>query len=146
MAKGSVNKVILMGNLGKDPEMRYSPDGKAIANFSIATTEIWKDKATGKNADKTEWHRLVAFNRQAEIIGEYVGKGSKLYIEGRLQTRKWQNKDGVDQYTTEVVVDKLEMLGERKTQAAPQAESPESPLEKAGPDSHDMFDDDIPFN
>lgn len=108
----SVNKVILIGNLGKDPEMRYMPSGDAIANFSIATTDTWKDKS-GEKQEKTEWHRISMFGRQAEIAGEYLKKGSPVYIEGRLQTRKWQNKEGLDQYTTEIVADRMQMLGGR---------------------------------
>lgn len=108
----SVNKVILIGNLGKDPEMRYMPSGDAIANFSIATTDTWKDK-NGEKQEKTEWHRISMFGRQAEVAGEYLKKGSPVYIEGRLQTRKWQNKEGQDQYTTEVVADRMQMLGGR---------------------------------
>jgi single-strand DNA-binding protein len=108
----SVNKVILIGNLGADPEMRYMPSGDAIANFRIATTDTWKDK-NGEKQEKTEWHRISMFGRQAEVAGEYLKKGSAVYIEGRLQTRKWQNKEGQDQYTTEVVADRMQMLGGR---------------------------------
>ncbi len=113
----SVNKVILVGNLGRDPETRYMPDGGAITNASIATTETWKDK-NGEKQEKTEWHRIVFYNRGnyklAEIAGEYLKKGSQIYIEGRLQTRKWQDKDGVDKYTTEVIADAMQMLGGRQ--------------------------------
>ena len=101
----SVNKVILVGNLGRDPETRYSPDGSAITNVSIATTDTWKDKATGEKKENTEWHRLVFFNRLAEIAGEYLKKGSQIYVEGKLKTRKWTDKEGQEKYTTEVVVD-----------------------------------------
>ncbi len=109
----SVNKVILVGNLGRDPETRYMPDGAAITNFSIATTEQWKDKA-GDKQEKTEWHRISTFQRLAEIAGEYLKKGSQVYIEGRLQTRKWTDKDGVEKFTTEIIADKMQMLGSRQ--------------------------------
>ena len=105
----SVNKVILLGNLGKDPDIRYLINGDAVANINLATTETWKDK-NGEKQSKTEWHKLVAFKRQAEIAGEYLKSGSQIYIEGHLQTRKWE-KDGVDHYTTEIVIDKLQMIG-----------------------------------
>ena len=108
----SVNKVILIGNLGADPEMRYMPSGEAIANLRIATTDTWKDKS-GEKQERTEWHRVVMYGRQAEIAGEYLRKGRPVYIEGRLQTRKWQNKEGQDQYTTEIVADRMQMLGGR---------------------------------
>ena len=104
MARG-INKVILIGNLGQDPDVRYSADGRAIANISVATTDSWKDKNTGERQDRTEWHRVVFFGKLAEIVAEYLKKGSQVYIEGRLQTRKWQDKSGQDRYTTEVVVD-----------------------------------------
>ena len=103
----SVNKVILVGNLGRDPEVRYSPDGAAICNVSIATTSNWKDKTSGERREETEWHRVVFYNRLAEIAGEYLRKGRPVYVEGRLKTRKWQNKEGVDQYTTEVIADQM---------------------------------------
>jgi single-strand DNA-binding protein len=113
----SVNKVILVGNLGRDPETRYSPDGSAITTVSIATTETWKDKS-GEKQEKTEWHRVVFFNRGnyklAEIAGEYLKKGSQVYVEGRLQTRKWQDKDGVEKYSTEVIAEAMQMLGSRQ--------------------------------
>jgi len=107
----SINKVILIGRLGRDPEIRYTPNGDAVANFSIATSENWKDKNTGEKKEKTEWHRLVAFRRLAEIIGEYLTKGSQIYIEGKLQTREWDDKEGVKRYTTEIVVNQMQMLG-----------------------------------
>jgi single-strand DNA-binding protein len=111
----SVNKVILVGNLGRDPEVRYSPDGAAICNMSIATTSSWKDKASGEKREETEWHRVVMYNRLAEIAGEYLKKGRSVYIEGRLKTRKWQDKDtGADRYSTEVVADQMQMLGGRE--------------------------------
>lgn len=108
----SVNKVILLGNLGRDPEVRYTPSGEAVANYSIATTETWKDKG-GQRQEKTEWHNVVMYRRLAEIAGEYLKKGSQVYIEGRLQTRKWQDKQGNDRYTTEIVADHMQMLGQR---------------------------------
>ena len=109
----SVNKVILIGNLGRDPETRYMPDGGAITNISVATTDTWKDKQ-GEKQEKTEWHRVAFFGRLAEIAGEYLKKGSQVYVEGRLQTRKWQDKDGNDKYTTEIVADRMQMLGSRQ--------------------------------
>ena len=109
----SVNKVILIGNLGRDPETRYMPDGGAITNLSVATTDTWKDKQ-GEKQEKTEWHRVAFFGKLAEIAGEYLKKGSQVYVEGRLQTRKWQDKEGVDKYTTEIVADRMQMLGSRQ--------------------------------
>lgn len=110
----SVNKVIIVGNLGRDPEVRYSPDGAAICNLSLATTSQWKDKASGERREETEWHRVVMYNRLAEIAGEYLKKGRSVYIEGRLKTRKWQDKDtGADRYSTEIVADQMQMLGGR---------------------------------
>ncbi|MEE4112108.1 MAG: single-stranded DNA-binding protein [Desulfobacteraceae bacterium] len=115
---GGINKVILVGNLGQDPEIRYTADGRPIANFSIATSESWKDKNSGEKREKTEWHRVVVFGKLAEICGEYLSKGRQVYIEGKLQTRKWQGQDGQDRYTTEVVVDSfngvMQMLGTRE--------------------------------
>lgn len=157
----SVNKVILVGNLGRDPEVRYGPDGSgAICNVSIATTSSWKDKTTGERREETEWHRVVFYNRLAEVVGEYMKKGRPMYIEGRLKTRKWQNKEGVDQYTTEVVADQMQMLGGRdggdggsmgggggesapRPARAPQAQRPAAPA-ASGANLTDM-DDDIPF-
>ena len=112
MARG-VNKVILVGNLGKDPDMKYTASGAAIANITIATSESWNDKQTGEKQDKTEWHRVVFFRRLAEIAGEYLRKGSQVYIEGKLQTRKWQDQNGQDRYTTEIVANEMQMLGSR---------------------------------
>ncbi len=112
MARG-INKVILVGNCGQDPETRYSASGAAITNLSIATSDSWKDKQTGQTQERTEWHRVVFFNRLAEIAGEYVRKGSKLYVEGRLQTRKWQDQNGQDRYTTEIVASEMQMLDSR---------------------------------
>ena len=109
----SINKVILVGNLGRDPDTRYSQEGSAITNISIATTDKWKDKSTGQTKEHTEWHRVVFFNRLAEIASEHLKKGSAVYVEGRLRTRKWTDKDGNDKYTTEIVADKMQMLGSR---------------------------------
>lgn len=113
MARG-INKVILVGNVGQDPEMKYMPSGGAVTNISVATSESWKDKQTGQQQERTEWHRVVFFNRLAEIVGEYVRKGSKLYIEGSLRTRKWQGQDGQDRYTTEIVASEMQMLDSRQ--------------------------------
>src|SRR5690554_3610853 len=113
MASRGINKVILIGNLGADPEVRYTQNSTAIANLSVATSETWKDKQTGEQREQTEWHRVVCYRRVAEIAGEYLRKGSKVYIEGRLQTRKWQGQDGKDNYTTEIVCNDLQMLDSR---------------------------------
>jgi single-strand DNA-binding protein len=113
----AVNKVILVGHLGRDPEVRYTPDGRAICNFTMATTDTWKDKNSGEKRERTEWHRVVVFGRLAEICGEYLAKGRQVYVEGRLQTRKWQGQDGQDRWTTEVVIDQrgtMQMLGGRE--------------------------------
>ena len=147
MARG-VNKVILIGNLGKEPEIRYTPNGVAIANLTLATSESWKDKTSGENVERTEWHRVVMFQRLAEIVGEYLHKGSKIYIEGRLQTRKWQDKtSGQDRYTTEIVADNMQMLDSKGGGASqgPSASksSASSPAETAP--ALDSFDDDVPF-
>ena len=109
----SVNKVILVGNLGRDPEVRYNPDGFTVANVSVATTSVWKDKNTGDRREDTEWHRVVFYGRQAEVVGQYLKKGSAVYIEGRLKTRKWTDKEGVERYTTEIIADNMQMLGGR---------------------------------
>ena len=109
----SINKVILIGNLGRDPEVRYSPNGAAICNVTIATSRNWKDKNSGERMEETEWHRVVFYDRLAEIAGEYLKKGRSVYVEGRLKTRKWQDKDGVDKYTTEIIADQMQMLGGR---------------------------------
>jgi single-strand DNA-binding protein len=148
MARG-VNKVILIGNLGKDPEVRYMPNGNAVANITLATSESWKDKTSGEQQEKTEWHRIVMFRRLGEIAGEYLKKGSKVYIEGKLQTRKWQDNSGNDRYTTEIVADQMQMLDSRggssanfsdESKSAP-AMAPAPAAAAAGGD----FDDDIPF-
>jgi len=150
MARG-VNKVILVGNLGKDPEVRYSPKGSAMANVTIATAESWKDKQSGEKQEKTEWHRVVFFNRLAEIVGEYLKKGSQVYIEGRLQTRKWQGQDGQDRYTTEIVANEMQMLGSRSGGGGDTSwnqQSNNAPSQQSSPASAppaDDFDDDVPF-
>jgi len=163
MARG-VNKVILVGNVGGDPETRYLPNGNAVTNISIATSDSWNDKQTGQRQERTEWHRVVFFGKLAEIAGEYLRKGSLVYVEGRLQTRKWQGQDGQDRYTTEVIVDiggQMQILGgrnddggnhpaaarqappreNRPAPAAPQRQAAESPPAT----DYDSFDDDIPF-
>ena len=155
----SVNKVIIIGNLGRDPETRYMPDGGAITNVSVATTEVWKDK-NGEKQEKTEWHRVAFFGKLAEIAGEYLKKGSQVYVEGRLQTRKWQDKDGADKYTTEIVANAMQMLGSRQgmgggaSGGAPEergegggASRPAAarPAAKAAGGKFDDLEDDIPF-
>jgi single-strand DNA-binding protein len=148
MARG-VNKVILIGNLGQDPEVKYMPSGSAVANLSLATSESWKDKSTGEQVEKTEWHRLVFFNRLAEIAGEYLHKGSKIYAEGRLQTRKWQDRDGNDKYTTEIRVDQMQMLDSRSgpgaSVSAPSQSRDRSSAQPQPVTTEPEFDDDIPF-
>jgi single-strand DNA-binding protein len=137
-----VNLVIIVGNLGQDPEVRYTPSGDAVANLSVATSESWKDKNTGEKQERTEWHRIVAFRKLAEIMGEYLKKGSKVYIEGKLQTRKWQDKNGVERYTTEIVADRMEMLDPRGGGGRDHATDSSSREEQPVPD----FDDsNIPF-
>jgi single-strand DNA-binding protein len=148
MAKGSVNKVILIGNLGRDPEVRYTPNGLAVANLTIATTEAWKDKQSGENQERTEWHRVVMYARLAEIAGEYLRKGSKIFVEGRLQTRKWQDKNtNQDRYTTEIVADSLQMLDSKGagSNSAPAMDANEKPAMEQQAAPVDNFDDDIPF-
>jgi single-strand DNA-binding protein len=144
MARG-INKVILIGNLGKDPEVRYMANGGAVCNVTLATTESWKDKQSGEQKDKTEWHNIVFYRRLAEIAGEYLRKGSQIYVEGKLQTRKWQDKNGNDRYTTEIIANEMQMLGGRggSTDFAPASSraSQPAPATAAGDD----FDDDIPF-
>ena len=146
----SVNKVILIGNLGKDPEVRYTAGGDAVANFSIATSEKWKDKSTGEMVEKTEWHNIVMFGRVGEIAGEYLKKGSPCYVEGRLQTRKWTDKEGNDRYSTEVVGDRLQLLGSKGDAPERPAQTKRDPAAKpasAGLQQQrtNDFDDDIPF-
>ena len=145
--------MILVGNLGNDPEVRYMPNGNAVANVSLATSETWKDKSTGEQQEKTEWHRVVFFNRLAEIVEQYVKKGTKLYVEGRLQTRSWE-QDGVKRYSTEVVANEMQMLDSRggvsqdfsgpQIAEAPAAQSSQQQA-AAPPQNFDNFDDDIPF-
>jgi single-strand DNA-binding protein len=151
----SVNKVILIGNLGKDPEIRYLPNGDAVCNITLATTESWNDKASGERREVTEWHRVVLFRKLAEIAGQYLKKGSQAYFEGRLRTRKWQDKDGADRYTTEIEASELKMLGRREGGG-------DAPMPRGNPDNASSapssakaqtgdsggfgnFDDDIPF-
>ena len=144
MARG-VNKVIVVGNLGQDPETRYMPSGSAVTNVRIATNESWKDKQTGEQKDRTEWHSVAMFGRLAEIAAEYLRKGSQVYIEGKLRTRKWQDKDGNDRYTTEIIADEMQMLGGRSGGGAPaMSDSPPASAPPPQP-SGDDFDDDIPF-
>ena len=164
MASRGVNKVILVGNLGNDPETRYTQAGAAITNISVATSETWKDKQTGQPQERTEWHRVVFFNRLAEIAGEYLRKGSKVYVEGSLRTRKWQDQSGQDRYSTEVVASEMQMLDSRGAgqgagqgggfqgggdynQAPPQAAPAAggAPAAVQGGGSFENFDDDIPF-
>ena len=167
MARG-INKVILIGNLGGDPEVRYMPSGNAVTNVNLATSESWKDKQTGQQQERTEWHRVVFFNRLAEIAGEYLRKGSKVYIEGSLRTRKWQGQDGQDRYTTEIVASEMQMLdgrsgdgggyaqpdpmgsgqpqGQQRSPAPQQQRPQQAPQQPAAPaPDMDPFDDDIPF-
>lgn len=146
----SVNKVILIGNLGADPETRYLPSGDAVTNIRIATTETWKDK-NGEKQEHTEWHRVAFFGRLAEIAGEYLKKGSPVYVEGRLQTRKWQDKDGQDRYSTEIRAERMQLLGGRgggaepmSREPAPAAEGGAKPQGRKG-GAFDEMDDDIPF-
>lgn len=149
MAQRGVNKVIIVGNLGQDPETKYTASGAAIANVSIATSEAWKDKQTGQAQERTEWHKIVFFNRLAEIAGEYLRKGSKVYIEGALRTRKWQDQQGQDRYTTEIVANEMQMLDSRGEgqQAAPQSRQSRPAQQHAAPPPPEMdqFDDGIPF-
>lgn len=164
MASRGVNKVILVGNLGNDPETRYMPSGGAVTNITVATSETWKDKQTGQPQERTEWHRVVFFNRLAEIAGEYLRKGSKVYLEGSLRTRKWQDNSGQDRYTTEIVAGEMQMLDSRGSgqgggnyqqgQGAAPAAAPQSAPAQGGaaaaapaaaPTDFGDFDDDIPF-
>lgn len=161
MARG-VNRVILIGNLGADPDCRYTAAGTAVANVSLATTDQWKDKQSGENQERTEWHRLVFFGRLAEIAQQYIKKGSKIYVDGRLQTRKWSGQDGTDRYTTEIVVNDMQMLdskggdGSSQARAGAQADAYAAASRgsagaagfgaASGADPDDPLDDDIPFN
>lgn len=169
MARG-VNKVILIGNLGNDPEVRYTPNGSAVANISLATSETWRDKQSGELQDRTEWHRVVFFNRLAEIVGEYLRKGSKIYVEGSLRTRKWADKNGVERYTTEIIANEMHMLDSKgagaathnekfaaQQQAHPAESSYAAPNKQVAPHPEEQFpeavhaepaamaEDDIPF-
>lgn len=163
----SVNKVILIGNLGKDPEVRYMPSGRAVANVTLATSDSWKDKNTGEKQERTEWHNVVFYSPLAEIAGQYLRKGSSVFVEGRLQTRKWQDKNGQDRYTTEIIANEMKMLGSRSgggsapfgpeggemDSAPPAARAPQSqnppvsarPPAASGPRVDNDFEDDIPF-
>lgn len=160
MASRGINKVILVGHLGQDPEVRYMPNGGAVANLTLATSETWRDKATGEQREKTEWHRIVLFGKLAEVAGEYLRKGSQVYIEGALQTRKWQDQSGQDRYTTEVVVNvggTMQMLGGKRADTPetgaptphnrPAAQGPKfsGTQPAATPGDLPPFDDDIPF-
>lgn len=159
MARG-INKVILVGNLGADPETRYTSSGSAVTNIRLATSESWKDRQTGEQNERTEWHRVVMFNRLGEIAAEYLRKGSQVYIEGQIRTRKWQGQDGQDRWTTEIVANEMQMLGGRSGGGAAPYDGPPAPSRRApaqsqapapaagpGPDlpPDDDFDDDIPF-
>ncbi|WP_295437486.1 single-stranded DNA-binding protein [Thiolapillus sp.] len=161
MASRGINKVILVGNLGNAPETRFLPNGSAVTNITLATSETWKDKQTGEQQERTEWHRVVFFNRLAEIAGEYLKKGSKVYIEGSLRTRKWQGQDGQDRYTTEIIANEMQMLNRVNGQqpaaaqaAAPAAQAPAQAAAAApaqnyapapAPAPAGQFEDDIPF-
>lgn len=154
MARG-VNKVILIGNLGAEPEVRYTPSGTAVANITVATSTSWRDKQSGDMVDRTEWHRVVFFGRLAEIVGEYLHKGSKIYLEGSLRTRKWQDKSGTDRYTTEIVASEMHMLDSRgRGQGESSGDYQKSSSQYNNNENHgnahassaaDNFDDDIPF-
>ena len=148
----SVNKVILVGNLGRDPETRYNPEGGAITNISIATTDTWKDKASGEKQERTEWHRVVFFSRLAEIAGEYLKKGSQVYVEGSLRTRKWQDKEGKERTTTEIVAERMQMLGSRQGAGEAGSREAREPVaagehksSKKPAGKFDDMEDDIPF-
>lgn len=143
-----VNKVIIVGNLGKDPETRYTQNGNAVTNITVATSESWTDKNTGQKQESTEWHRVVFFKKIAEIAGKYLKKGSKVYIEGSLKTRKWQDKSGQDRYTTEIIANNMQMLDSRQdgaTTAATTAATTTATTQQQQTDGFDNFDDDIPF-
>jgi single-strand DNA-binding protein len=152
VASRGINKVILVGNVGQDPETRYMPNGNAVTNLSLATSETWKDKNTGEQQERTEWHRVTFYQRLAEIVAEYVKKGSKIYVEGRLQTRSWE-QDGVKKYATDIIANEMQMLDSRgssgdsyspsQSQSAPPPRN-ETPTQQA-PADMDSFDDDIPF-
>lgn len=154
----SVNKVIIVGNLGKDPETRYAPSGDAVTNIVVATTETWKDKTSGEKREATEWHRVVFFGKLAEIAGQYLKKGSQVYLEGKLKTRKWQDKDGQDRYTTEINADEMKMLGSKADGQQQEGQRPQQntaqrpPANNQRPQQNQQsgggfadFDSDIPF-
>ena len=150
MSSRGINKVILVGNLGNDPETKAMPSGGSVTNITLATSESWKDKTTGQQQERTEWHRVVFFNRLAEIAGEYLKKGSKVYVEGSLRTRKWQDKDGKDQYTTEIVASEMQMLDGRQSGSDDESPAPKQSQSRqqapsSAPQNFDDFDDDIPF-
>lgn len=138
-----LNKVMLIGNLGADPDIRYMPNGDAVASLSLATTRRWKDRQSGERKEHAEWHRVVMFRKLAEIAGEYLKKGGQVYIEGRLQTRKWTDQQGVDRYTTEIVADEMQMLGRKSSGGVPHPADSGQPAPEPGPG--DDFDDDIPY-
>jgi single-strand DNA-binding protein len=142
MVRG-INKVILVGNLGQDPELKNLPSGSAVCNLRIATSESWKDKQTGEMKEQTEWHSISLFGRLAEIAAQYLRKGSQVYIEGRLRTRKWQDKSGADRYTTEIIADELQLLGGKGD--GQRSERPAQAKQQAEPKQRDEFEDDIPF-
>jgi single-strand DNA-binding protein len=147
MAKRGINMVIIMGNVGVEPEVRYTPSGSAVTNLSIATSESWKDKQSGENQERTEWHRIVFYNKLAEIVGQYVRKGSKLYIKGSIRTRKWQDQSGQDRYTTEIIAEDMQMLdrkGEADFENAPAFED-QAPRSAPPAAASSSEDDDIPF-
>ena len=144
----SVNKVIIVGNLGADPESRFAPSGDAICNIRVATSEAWKDRQTGERKEATEWHRINFYGKLAEIAGQYLRKGSQVYIEGSLRTRKWTDKDGQEKYSTEIRADEMKMLGgkpEGQQQAAPQRQAPQQQAKPADSGGFGDFDDEIPF-
>lgn len=155
MAQRGVNKVIIVGNLGQDPETRYTPSGNAVTNVSIATSETWKDKNSGQTQERVEWHRVVFFNKLAEIVGGYLKKGSKIYIEGALRNRKWQDQSGSDRYTTEIVANEMQMLDAKGSSGSgggydgydqmPEAQSDPAQRQEAAAAMQDLDDGDIPF-
>ncbi len=144
MARG-INKVILVGNLGADPDTRYMPSGSAVTNIRVATSESWKDKNTGDQQDRTEWHSVAFFGRLAEVAAEYLRKGSQVYLEGKLRTRKWQDRDGNDRWSTEVIASEMQMLGNRPGSGAPAQAAAPAAVADAPPAPSPEFDDDIPF-
>ena len=139
-----INKVILIGNLGADPEVRYTPSGVAVANFNIATSEEWKDKDSGEKRERTEWHRIVAWRRLGEICGEYLSKGQQVYVEGRIQTNTWEDKEGNKRYTTEIIANTVQFLGRRESSESAKPRST-SPADYQGMPAQGPADDDIPF-